>query len=66
MGLVVKLCDLPLCNKVTDETSEALKAALLDCSYRLHKNQHGMWQVQVSWMNKGFLEDGWMDELMDR
>ncbi|XP_071483080.1 mediator of RNA polymerase II transcription subunit 14-like [Diadema antillarum] len=51
VGLVVRLCSLPPCNKVSAETSQALQMALLDCSIRLHRNQHGMWQVQLVFAN---------------
>ncbi|XP_030837871.1 mediator of RNA polymerase II transcription subunit 14 [Strongylocentrotus purpuratus] len=51
VGLVIKLCSLPPCKGVAKETSMALNAALLDCSFRLHKNQHGMWQVQMVFAN---------------
>nr|XP_054771288.1 mediator of RNA polymerase II transcription subunit 14-like [Lytechinus pictus] len=51
VGLVIKLCSLPPCKGVAKETSTALNAALLDCSFRLHKNQHGMWQVQMVFAN---------------
>lgn len=51
VGLVIKLCSLAPCNGVTSETNAALKAALMDCSFRLHRNQHGMWQVQLVFAN---------------